>query len=360
ALSMATGGAQERGREQELAPAPREVPMAAALQDALDRWAALPGHLGVSASVVLADGAQWTGTAGRAGIDEPLRADHLVQIASITKTMTAAVILLLVDEGVLRLDDPLSRWLPDRPNIDGAITLRQLLHHTAGLANYTGSAGLRGAINTDRTHVFTPDELLAFVGPPVAAPGERTFYTNTAFVLLGQVAEHATDRPILDLYRQRLWAPLALSESFLPGFEDPTGPVAAAQDGAGFVSPLDEMAVLSAGHSAFGLLATAREVARWGRALFTGTVISDEMQEAMRELVPAAGNIPGERGAGLGIRSYDYFDRVQYGHSGGGSFGSSLLLFDPNTGITVVVIMNQGQGAQHFVLAPRLLQLATP
>jgi len=83
------------------------------------------------------------------------------------------------------------------------------------------------------------------------------------------------------------------------------------------------------------------------------------MQTQMRRLVPAAGNIPGETGAGLGIRSYQYLGRIQYGHSGGSSFGSSLLLFDPESGVTVVVAMNQRGGADHFVLAPRLLELAT-
>lgn len=79
----------------------------------------------------------------------------------------------------------------------------------------------------------------------------------------------------------------------------------------------------------------------------------------MRTLVPAAGNIPGETGAGLSIRAYHYLDRTQYGHSGGATAGSSLLLHDPDSGVTVVVIMNQGGGAEHFTLAPRLLEIAT-
>jgi D-alanyl-D-alanine carboxypeptidase len=286
--------------------------------------------------------------------------DHLIQIASITKTMTGALILQLADEGILRLDDPLDRWIDRYPNIDGRITLRQLLTHTSGVANYTGTQGLRSAIAADASHVFTPDELLAFVGPPLSAPGGETAYTNTAFLLLGLVAERATGRSITDLFQQRLWAPLELQEIFLPGLQEPPRPVAAALGVTAVVSPLDYMSVLSVGHAAFGLLANARTVARWGRALFTGAVISEEMQRAMRELVPAAGNIPGETGAGLGIRSYGYLDRTQFGHSGGASFGSSLLLFDPDTGITVTVLMNQGQGAQHFDLAPQLLAIAAP
>lgn len=341
------------------AEAPREAPMAAELQAALEGWAAAPGHHGVSASVILADGARWAGVAGWAGEGEPLEPFHLIQIASITKTMTAAIVLQLVDEGVLRLDDPIRRWLADRPNVDPGITIRQLLHHTAGLANYTGTRELSVAIAADPARIFTPDELLAFVGPPVAPPGADAVYTNTAFVLLGLVAEQATGRGMVDLYRQRLFSPLDLQEIFMPGLEEPPRQVAPALSSSGLlVAPLDRMSLVSIGWSAFGLMASARDVARWGHALFTGQVVSDEMQAAMKELVPAAGNIPGETGVGLGIRSYAYFDRVQLGHSGGAAFGSSLLLHDVETGVTVVVVMNQGQGAQHFLLAPRLLEIA--
>jgi CubicO group peptidase (beta-lactamase class C family) len=119
------------------------------------------------------------------------------------------------------------------------------------------------------------------------------------------------------------------------------------------------MSLLTIGNSALGLLSNARTMARWGHELFAGTVLSARGQEEMRTLVPAAGNIPGESGAGLGIRGYAYLGRTQLGHSGGAPLGSSLLLHDPSTRVTVVVIMNQGQGADHFSLAPGLLEIAT-
>jgi D-alanyl-D-alanine carboxypeptidase len=332
--------------------------VAAALDGALQSWAAAPGHRGVTASVVWPDGAQWSGAAGLAAADEPIRPEHLIGIASITKTMTAAVVLQLVDEGVLRLDDPLSRWLPPIAGVEPAITLRQLLNHTNGLGNYTLSPALGAALDADPTRPFSADELLAFIGPARFAPGERTEYTNTAFLLLGRVAEAATGRPIVELYRQRLWTPLDLHGVFMPGVEEPPGPVAVAAGRGGVFLPLDFPALLSIGQAAFGLFADASTVARWGRALFAGAVVSAERQAEMRALVPAAGNIPGETGAGLGIRGYHYLDRDQVGHSGGMAFGSSLLLFDPDTGVTVAVLMNQGQNAGHFQLAPQLLALA--
>ena len=99
-------------------------------------------------------------------------------------------------------------------------------------------------------------------------------------------------------------------------------------------------------------------MARWGHELFTGRVISEGMQRQMRTLVRAAGNVPGESGAGLGIRGYTSLGRTQLGHSGGSTFSSALLLHDPATRVSVVALMNQGAGADS-TLAPRLLEIAT-
>ncbi len=338
---------------------PQPLSREAQLQAAANAWAAAPGHQGVSASVVFSDGSQWTGVAGQAGAGAPLLEEHLIWAASLTKTMTGAIILQLADEGVLRLDDPISRWLPPRRNVDPGITLRQLLNHTNGLDNYTTSTSLGASVAADSSRVFTADELLSFLGAPHFPPGLRTEYTNSAFVLLGQVAEAATGRSIVDLYHRRLWDPLHLSEIFLPGYEAPAGPVAPALSrGNVLVAPLEHLSTLSTGNSAFGLMSNARTMARWGAELFAGRVISARTQQEMRTLVPAAGNIPGEFGAGLGIRSYQYLGRTQYGHSGGASYGSSLLLHDPTTRVTVAVLMNQGDGADHFRLAPDLLEIA--
>lgn len=334
-----------------------DVPVSGTLQAIIDEWARQPGHEGVSASVVFPNGSQWTGVAGRSG-NAPLKPNDLISIGSITKTMTAAVILQLVDEGRLTLDDPLSRWLPSRPFVTPAITIRQLLNHTNGLDNYTRSAALGQAIDQNPSHVFTSDELLTFIGPPHFAPGAGTEYTNTAFVLLGEVAEHVTGESIVSLWQTRLWDRFGVSEVFLPLVQSAPGPVALAATSFGVVSPLDYPALASVGGTAFGLMATARAIATWGHALFAGAVLSGSMQQQMRAMVPAAGNIPGESGAGLGIRGYTYLGHSQIGHSGGSSFGSALLLHDPSTSVTVAVLVNQSQGAGHFDLAPALLGAA--
>jgi len=328
-----------------------------ALQGELDRWAAQPGHHGVSASVIWRDGSQWSGVAGHEDSTAAIRPEHLLPLASITKTMTAAVILTLIDEGRMSLTDTVSRWLGRRPHLDPRITVRQLLDHTSGVESYNGGPLIRAA--ADPRHVFSAEELLAAVPAPRAAPGDSTHYTNTAFVVLARVAELVTGRPMFQLYRERLWKPLKLTELFFAGHEPAPGPVARAYAPWGHVQPLDDLSRCSAGHGAGAVFASARDVARWGRALFTSPLLSPSMQRAMRTLVPAAGNIPGESGAGLGIRAYDYLGRQQFGHSGGSWMGSSLMLHEPTSGITVAVLTNQGVGADHFLLAPRLLEVAS-
>ena len=341
-----------------LQPDPPPLQRAASFQDALNRWASRAGHWGVQATIILPDGSEWSGVAGIAG-SSPLDAGSLIRIASITKTMTAAIALQLVQQERLSLDDTVGTWIRGFPNIPGRITLRQLMNHTSGLANYTASPVLSTAIAAAPTRVVPVAELLSYIGPPSFAPGTRTEYTNSSILVLGRILEELTGKHIVTLYHERLWDPLGLKEIFLPGYEDAPAPTATTRIGAAWVDPMQRIGSLSAGHAAFGLLSNARTVARWGRALFTGSLLNPTMQGAMRTLVPAAGNIPGESGAGLGIRAYNYHGRLQLGHSGGSAEGSSLLLYDVTTRITVAVVMNQGAGADHFALAPELLALAS-
>ncbi|MGE0555263.1 MAG: serine hydrolase domain-containing protein [Gemmatimonadales bacterium] len=331
---------------------------AAELQAVLDRWATLPGRQGVTASVILPDGTQWSGVAGFEKASVPMRPEHLIWIASVTKTMTGAVILQLAEEGRLSLADTLGRWLPPLANVDPAITIRQLLNHTSGLSSYAPAPLFRA--KGDSTYVFSPAELATTIAPPVAAPGVKTHYTNTTFLLLGWIAERVTGQPLARAFHERLWDPLGLEEIFLAGREPAVGAVADGflPDGTGPIPPLANLSRSSAGHGAGSVFTTARNLARWGQALFTGKVLSPGMQAAMRTLVPAAGNIPGESGAGLGIRGYDFLGGRQYGHSGGAVLGTTLLVYDPESGVVVAVMINRGSSPDHFQLVPELLAVA--
>ncbi len=133
-----------------------------------------------------ASGTTELGTRNRPGADTHFR------IASNTKTMTAAVILQLAQEGKgdLSLSDPVSKYVPGVPNGDN-ITIAQLLEMRSGLYNYTNAPELSASIDRDPTKVWTPAELLAiaFAHPPNFPPGTKYEYCNTNYALLGLIAE---------------------------------------------------------------------------------------------------------------------------------------------------------------------------
>jgi D-alanyl-D-alanine carboxypeptidase len=359
------------GAEGVVTPAAGGAPPSASpstLEGVLQEWIAQPGHVGVSAAVIRADGSVWTGASGLARAGAPLRPDHQIAVGSITKTVTAALVLQLWQEGRLGLDDKVGEWLGALDDVPPQITLRQLLNHTGGLGNYTLDPAFAPAIAADPARRFTPREVLAlFLPPPRFAPGARTEYTNTSFLLLGLVAEAASRRRVAELWRERLWGPLALDEVFLPPDEAARGSVAHAWVGSSAATmretdPLRNVAGFSSGWAAFGLVASPRAVARWGRALFAGDVLGPSAREQMLQFVPPESTTRVESGSGLGVRRYAYGGREQWGHSGASPEGSSIFLFEPASGLTVAVAMNQSpatHASSHFTLAGDLLRVAT-
>src|SRR5215467_5717495 len=153
------------------------------------------------------------------------RPDTHFRIASNTKTMTAAVISLLVQEGKLRFDDPVSKYVSEVPN-GGNITVSELLRMRSGLFNYTSAPELAESLDHDPARVWTTDELLAiaFKHPPVFAPGTKFDYCNTNYALLGLIAEKVEGAPLARIFQDRLFGPLGMKETSLPASTSNTIP----------------------------------------------------------------------------------------------------------------------------------------
>src|SRR5881394_3567107 len=147
----------------------------------------------------------------------PPRADTYFRIASNTKTMTAAVIMRLVQENKLSLDDPLSKYVPGVPNGDN-ITIAQLLEMRSGLYNYTYAPEVSASLDQDPTKVWSPTEVLAiaFAHPPNFPPGTAFEYCNTNYALLGLTAERVDGRPLAQAMQDRLFGPLGMHDTLLP------------------------------------------------------------------------------------------------------------------------------------------------
>jgi D-alanyl-D-alanine carboxypeptidase len=282
----------------------------------------------------------------------------MFEAGSITKTFVAALVLDLAEDGVLRLDDRLSRWIPAFPN-SRRITLRELLNHTAGTADYVGDGRFLAAQRRRGPAArWTPRQLLRYVPEPLAEPGERWIYSNTNYLLLGLVIERATLSTVGRELRRRLIPRARYPRMVFQGEERPSGAVAVgyqqvAPDGALRPSGNDpyvpSTAEATSAWPSGNLLASARDLARAGDALFRGKVLGPRSRREMTHWVKAIYQPP-EYGLGLGR------DRLAgqevWGHSGDIFGFHADLWYVPRSQVTVAALVNRQNGGDVHALAP--------
>jgi D-alanyl-D-alanine carboxypeptidase len=193
-------------------------------------------------SVMKGDGSfLWSGAAGIAGEKGrvPMTKDTPVYIASITKLYTAAVIMGLYEKGVLSLDDPMSKYLPEElirgvhvykgKDYSREITIKQLLSHTSGIADYysekpKGGKSLFEMFLEKPERSWSVDETIERVRnelKPNFPPGTEASYSDTNFQLLGKVIEAITGKPLHTVYEDFIFRPLGLKHTWLVGRSEP-------------------------------------------------------------------------------------------------------------------------------------------
>jgi D-alanyl-D-alanine carboxypeptidase len=301
------------------------------------------------------------------GANSPPRADTHFRIASNTKTMTAAVIVLLVQEGKLSLDDPVSKYVPGVPNGDN-ITIVQLLEMRSGLYNYTNDPIISETIDSDPAKVWTPAELLAiaFAHPPNFLPGKEYEYNNTNYALLGLVAEKLDGKPLANCFQDRLFGPLGMKETLLPastsntlpdpyshGYlygsssvalvgEPPYSPEVQAAARAGTLLPKDYTGVNhSNAAAAGGVISTADDLATWIKALVGGRVFNANYQHRWFDsLQPEDPTKPKGQKYGYGIAQLSWGPNTIYFHGGETPGYNSKISYDPANDMTLIVWTN--------------------
>ena len=110
-----------------------ELPYSRQLRDVLGQARQSTHIMGVSAAIIVPGYQPWLGVSGESYPDHPISEDMLFDTASAGKVLMAALVMDLAEDGLLSLDDPIRQYLPPYPNVDGSITIRQLLNHTNGL-----------------------------------------------------------------------------------------------------------------------------------------------------------------------------------------------------------------------------------
>lgn len=321
------------------------------LEQLLERRVADTGAPGAIMYVYVPGQGMWLGARGVAdrGQGIPMVPLDRFRIASVTKTFVATVVLQLAQEGWLTLDDTVERWLPGMvPNGD-RINLRHLLNHTSGIYNYLNDDFV-DAVLRDRTRIWMPHELVAVATrhAPYFAPGEagRWRYSNTNYILLGMIIEQATGNTLFHEIRQRIIVRLGLYNTYFDPYEYlPGGPAR------GYVGNRDYTDLnLSFAWGAGGMVSSAEDLGTFVQALYGGALLGPEALATMRSFVSVQGawdttHLVYGLGMMQDVLSIQTADPgaagVVWGHTGGLIGYRTVMWFLPQTGVTVVVHLNQ-------------------
>jgi CubicO group peptidase (beta-lactamase class C family) len=182
-----------------------------------------PDEPGCSSAVGIEGEVVWAGVQGVADLStgRPIETSTTFAIASVSKQFTATVVLLLVHEGLLTLDDPLSTWLPDLPPWSAQITVGQAMHNVTGLPDYVDRRLESGVAWTDPKTVGDSRSEIAAIAELDFPPGNRFQYSNSNYFLLGEVVRTVTGQSVEDVVRARIFEPLGLAMEFDPSGWDP-------------------------------------------------------------------------------------------------------------------------------------------
>jgi D-alanyl-D-alanine carboxypeptidase len=255
------------------------------------------------------------------------------QIASVTKQFTAAGIMLLVEEGKLKLDDTLGKFVSDVPAKWNTVTIRQLLNQISGIPNYT----MGGKLLSDK--VYTKAEIIGLVKdvPMTFEPGTQWEYSNTNYYLLGMVIEKVSGRAYPDFMRDRIFKPLGMESTVVN-----TSGLKIKNAGVGYNFGGGNWQKTSADPSqpfaAGAIVSTAEDMAKWAIAVSQGKLL----KKTSWDEILMSGKLTDGKLTNYGFGwNIGKMGEVEYiGHSGGiQGFGSYHVRF-PADDLSVVVMTN--------------------
>jgi D-alanyl-D-alanine carboxypeptidase len=318
------------------------------------------GAIGVSAAIQFPDGDMWKGASGISHEGVPVTTEMLFDIGSIEKNFQAALALKLVEEGLIALDDPLEKWLTPDPNINGKITIRQLLNMRSGidkLVDDSNSPWRIGYTNIDFEKMWTWENIYtAFIGEPNFEPGTRCEYSTTNYILLTQIIEKAARSKQTALFEDRLLKPCHLQNT-LADFSKPIPadiPIAHGWFDIGGDGKADDISGNSMNWiisiSPMLVYSTPGDMVKWIDALFhKKTVLNDEIMKEMLTFFSPVQNEPMMKGYGLGVVDINFaailpkWEGVQaYGHLGSQFGYTAFAGYFPDLGISMAIMFNRG------------------
>jgi CubicO group peptidase (beta-lactamase class C family) len=275
------------------------------------------------------------------------------QTGSLTKQFTSAAIMKLVEQGRVKLDDDLSKYVPQFPLQGKKVTIRHLLNHTSGIHSYTASPTWAKTWS----ETVSPDAILKFVAADTFdfAPGTAYRYNNTGYVLLGMIIEKVTGKKYATYLEEQFFKPLGMkSTSYCP--TRTTDPIFAlgysrGPNGAIRAPFLD----LSHPFSAGALCSTVGDFVAWQRALDGGKVVSPASYALMTTADTL--NTGAKINYGFGLVPGNVNGHRSVSHTGGIHGFSTVAHYFPDDSLSVIVFTNY-DGAGPSPLALNLIRIA--
>ena len=296
------------------------------------------GYPGIAIAVSVDGETVWSEGFGHADLEHrvPMSPSVKFRVGSISKSITAAAVASLVEDGRLDLDAPVQQYVPSFPEKAHPITTRQLGGHLGGIRHYQGNENfIRDPYETvvDGLSIFADDPLLH-------EPGTAFSYTSHGFNLISAVVEGAVKQPFLDYMREAVFRPLGMRDT-VADFVTPIIPGRTryyVRDAEGRVvnAPFVNNSYKWAGG---GFLSTTEDVLRFANAHLDDGFLS----KSSRELLFTEQRTRDGEGVGYGfgwfIRTRDDGRRL-LSHSGGSVGGTSLMVMEPETRVVVVGLIN--------------------
>jgi|SRR5579872_847291 len=271
--------------------------------------------------------------------------DSHFRLASLSKAFTAMAVLALIERGDLSFDTRLPQVFPGFPAYGDAITLRHLLNHTSGLLDF---GTLIPAGQTAQLRDGDVLEMMKRVGATKFPPGSKFEYSNTGYVLLGLVVQHASGSPFGTFLRKAVFGPVGMKTTRI--YEGETTPIASRaygyiRDGDGFRRK--DQSLMSALQGDGCIYSSVREMVQWDRALTRGTLVRADLMRAAF----TSGHLNDGTATGYG---FGWFVDAVNGHRrlwhSGGTVGfSHHFVRLPDDRLSVILLTNRGDASPEAI-----------
>ncbi|TVZ59064.1 CubicO group peptidase (beta-lactamase class C family) [Flavobacteriaceae bacterium MAR_2010_105] len=269
-------------------------------------------------------------------LDVPMNTNNVFEIGSITKQFTAIAILMLEEQGKLKVEDEITKFIPDYPTMGNTITVHHLLNHTSGIKSYTGMQSFMKHARTD----MTPTEIIdIFKNEPMDfKTGEQFLYNNSGYIILGHIIEVVSGESYADFIKTHIFDKLGMDSSYYGSMKQliPNRATGYSSTQNGYEN--SDYLSLTLPYAAGSLMSTTTDLLKWQMALNTYQLISKSSYE---KAIHGSTLNNGEHipyGYGLGENNINGSPSIQHG---GGIFGYTTMgIYLPQEKVYVIGLTN--------------------